>query len=948
MIRQIVFGLIGAAIVSPLFSQTSPTVEQQFQNPGKQYRPMVRWWWPGNDVTDEELKREVGLLDSANFGGAEIQPFTIGLDEPLSDAARKRVNDYMSPSFFSHVGSVLEEASSKGMWMDYTFGSGWPFGGGVVTPELATTELASAHQTVLGPVRFHQKVVMPELGEALTKNKNLPAGWLEQFKARERLVAVVAVQGSSLQYFSNVGDALKVKVPGELEADSSVVLTEHVQPDGTLDWDVPPGTWQLFTFKEMPTGQEVVGGAGTGPQLVLNHMNRAAFDKYAESVGGSAQRYDGKYVGHGLRAIFCDSLEVRANLFWNDQLLAQFKKSHGYDLTPYLPILKVPGAEVPYNATSAHLPLYEMKDIGERVRRDYWQTVSDLMIENFYSPFNQWASANHLLSRVQAHGSPTDVLRVYGESDIPETEDLLDNGRYDFLKMSSSGADLYGRHIVSSESFVWQGRSYQTTPEKIKRFADELLTAGINEIIYHGFPYRYLDRPFPGWHPFAIGGAFSSDMNENNPFWPYLSQLNQYITRVQYLSQSGTTVAPVALYRSMLAYDPIEPPPAEPAIDTNLMAAGYNFDHVGTHTLFQSKVVDHELVSPGGAKFKVLMFSQQETISPEFAKQLQTFAHEGLPIIFMGGVPTVESEVMDGKLAANPSYKIASNLSGVGKVRIASNADDAVRAVKAITDGNLQFHSAAVPFIEKRVGDLDVFFLRNPSDAPAKVKLGFTAKGTPEIWDPWTGSIRPIAEVARANSKTDVQVAMEPYGSALIVFNPSSKAQGALNISEFAQPDNQIAIGKDGWKFHGTGIGPGSKPQTVDLSFASLEDWTMDDRLKNFSGRGQYTTTFDVPASLLEGHRRLVLDLGAVGNAAEVTINGKAGPNLLLVPYKADVTALLHEGENTLQVTVTNAIYNAISANGRSADYYPEQTDYSNGLLPSGLVGPVQLEAMKP
>ena len=78
------------------------------------------------------------------------------------------------------------------------------------------------------------------------------------------------------------------------------------------------------------------------------------------------------------------------------------------------------------------------------------------MIDNFYSPFIQWAADNDLLSRVPAHGSPTDLLRVYGASSIPETEDLYDNGRYDFLKMSSSGADLYGRKIVSSESFVWE------------------------------------------------------------------------------------------------------------------------------------------------------------------------------------------------------------------------------------------------------------------------------------------------------------------------------------------------------------------------------------------------------------------------------------------------------------------------------------------------------------
>ena len=125
------------------------------------------------------------------------------------------------------------------------------------------------------------------------------------------------------------------------------------------------------------------------------------------------------------------------------------------------------------------------------------------MTENFYQPLIDWAQENHLLARVQAHGSPTNNLKVYGHSDIPETEDLYDDGNYDFLKNASSGGHLYGRNIVSSESFVWNNHDYETTPQKMKVYADELLTAGINEIIYHGFPYEYMDRPEPGWHPFS-------------------------------------------------------------------------------------------------------------------------------------------------------------------------------------------------------------------------------------------------------------------------------------------------------------------------------------------------------------------------------------------------------------------------------------------------------------
>ena len=79
---------------------------------------------------------------------------------------------------------------------------------------------------------------------------------------------------------------------------------------------------------------------------------------------------------------------------------------------------------------------------------------------------------------------------------------------------------------------------------------------------------------------------------------------------------------------------------------------------------------------------------------------------------------------------------------------------------------------------------------------------------------------------------------------------------------------------------------------------------------------------------------------------AEININGKPGPHLLLQPYKADITSLLQDGENTLQITVVNALFNALSAQGSSAVFAADEDMPENGLLPSGLIGPVRIEEM--
>ena len=83
-----------------------------FLSPEKKYRPIARWWWPGNLVTDEELRREINVLDKAGFGGAEIQSFIKGFNRAdFSDEQWRQMNTYASESFFRHVAAACRRSS---------------------------------------------------------------------------------------------------------------------------------------------------------------------------------------------------------------------------------------------------------------------------------------------------------------------------------------------------------------------------------------------------------------------------------------------------------------------------------------------------------------------------------------------------------------------------------------------------------------------------------------------------------------------------------------------------------------------------------------------------------------------------------------------------------------------------------------------------------------------
>jgi hypothetical protein len=869
----------------------------------------------------------------------------------LSEAEMQRVNGFATPSFFEHVGVVAEEARQHGMFIDYTFGSGWPFGGGKeITPELASIELRATHLSIAGPGKFHGRLQVPSVDDGDPLNganalKGLPDGWAERMKKRTKLVAVVAVRGEDAKWGRNQGGGhtRSAAGPGELEAGTSVDLTAHMNADGMLDWDMPAGTWQVFVFCAVPTGQRVNAGAGAGPQLVMDHLSAEAFAAHAKRVGDDAIQYIGKFFGDGLRAIFCDSLEVDANLFWSDDFLDEFRRRRGYDLLPYLPILKVQSYFEPYGEF-VDRPVYEMAEIGDEVRHDYRQTVSDIMAERFYGQFNKWAHDHKLLSRTQAHGAPADVLRIYGEADIPETEDLFAQGDYDFLKMAGSAAHVYGRAIVGSESFVWSNSAYETTPEKVKVAADELLTAGVNAIVYHGFPYIMPGIPAPGWHPFSGmhgDGNYSSQINELNPFWPYFAQVNGYITRVQYLSQAGTNVAAVALYRNDLMHGADEAPPT-PKLNQALMDAGYNYDHINADSLLHGSVRGQMLVTRGGAQYRAVVLLPLGAIGAALAEQLKSFAGAGLKIFFAGQIPSRADGLLENEHETQRVQAAMHILRNSHNANFGADIDEVVLSLKKTVNPNVRFNSKAVPFIQKRIGSVNAFFLRNESDTARHLDAAFEAEGKPELWDPWTGKTASIAGAERKGNWIEVHFDLPPLSSALIVFDADGTAS-ASSVPTALKLKRMEEIG-GGWKLTATGLVASGKTAVIHRDMPQLMDWSLDSELRGFSGTGVYSTSFVVTGA--DGGRRLVLDLCNVRDVAEVTVNGKHAGTLLLRPYQTDITDLVQQGENVLEISVTNALYNCMVMREQRA-FHPGPTENPSGLMSAGLLGPVRMKIME-
>ena len=916
---------------------------------------MVRWWWPGGDVTDQEIRREIGILDGHGFGGAEIQPLNTFTFLPqefafaphnLSQQKIERLSDFATPAFFSHVRVAADAAKARGMWVDDTFGSGWPFGGGpAITPELSAIELRSADNIAVGPKSYSGKLQVPEFQPDLMESLLIkagskpvwPKGWEERFEARSKIVAVIAMREDSSQPSS-------ADSPTLLDRGSAVVLTERMRPDGALHWEVPAGRWHIFVFRQIPTRQPVAFAAGAGPQLVLDHLNSAAFPAHAARVGSPLLAALGPDMGTSLRAIFCDSLEVQEYLWWTDGFLQQFRKRRGYDLTPYLPVLLQPGYNDPYFDRPVGPPLFNVTG-GDAIRADYWKTVAELIFEGFYHPFDAWARQHHLLSRVQAHGSPGDLLKIYGDAGIPETEELAGDNTVNFMKLASSAGYDYGRKVVSSESFIAYGNPFRTTPETVIADGNKLFISGINEIIYHGFPYQLDAGPKGiGWYPFK---SYSSQFNEANPFWPFLGKINSYITRIQYIAQTGASELQVAIFRSSLSQSDTGPPPASgpvpapfPAIEKALTAAGLSFGFVNEDALLGGGATDSTFSTRAGGHYKVLVIPHETNVSPELVKLMESFANARVPIIFVGGSPGASvsfSMLKPGRDQVSAGLAVIERAPGS---EMSANPGDAASRIAARIPPQVSFVSGDVlPFLKKTIGATRFYLLTNLNSGSASAAVEFNESAAPQVWDPWTGEVHGT-NFSRKHGRVSLNVALPAFGSELIAFSNASHTP--LPVPPRWTELKQENVGARGWSVDAVGDSEKGVGIHLHMDMAELKDWLSVPQLRTFSGRAAYTTHVSVSRDELNNAGRVVLNLGQVKDAATVRVNGVVAGQLVTRPFSLDIRPLLHSGDNVLEITVANSLTNYVSTLQWPKNRFGTMPHYPP--ISSGLLGPIVLE----
>ena len=951
----------------------------RFSDPPKSARPMARWWWPGTDVTKEELLREIADMDEMNFAGGEVQAFLDGISPELKadQEANKRLNRYRTEFYFDIITSVLEEMKKRGMILDLTACSGWPDNGTEVPLSQGQKHMYMASVEVDGGGM--RSVKLPTVDELLAyraaEKANAPKMAFSPFghgaDDTEVLRANLKLVGASAAKI--VGEKVDVVMTritdktGMLE--NPVDLWANTQ-NGVVTWDFPEGKWQVFAYFAGPNGNTSHMASKEEPDkpnYIIDHFSKDVVYDYLDRHIGKGGWKD-EYAGDTLRAFFTDSFELSSVWTWSDEFFDEFEKRRGYDLRPYLMLTAVPGNDSMFVKMRGAItpPMYDIEGVGDRIRHDYQLTIADIFDEYFMQAMQKWGNDNKMQNRVQAYGHSMDNLKAFSYTHIPETEQLCGNGIIDFMKLAGSAALLYQKPVVTAESCVWLGHDYMTTPTKMKIASDRLFVSGVNQMIYHGMPYRHSGMAFPHFYPFH--GAFGSFMCRDNTLWKAIGEMNMRIARGQYLMQSGPAKSDIAVYIQKLDYvagsaaneeltagvlpgydrislmgggDPMMDmggaPVCEEKIRGNrdfnmshvLMDAGYDYFHINEECLLGGELIMDEFVY-GGAHFKAIIINGEEKIGIEAAYKLRDLMISGFPVIFADTVPDKVPGFLDYQAQEEQLGKIFENVDAVAMADVpACLAEMGVRATLG-TDLTCLQH------IRRDIDGNELWFIRS-SDAEKHVaKLVLRgAKGGAVILDTATGDvIKPEYDVTEEGIA--IELPFVGYGSWFVLTGgelPVANGGNALKLAYAACENGE----KLDIKWHITGESAISR-EKVDCDI-DTGDWADIDVMKGFSGEAVYTAKFD-----WAGEGDYAIDLGKVGDHAEIVLNGVKLASVGAAPFIADAAGVLKNGENTIEIRITNTLRNVLVATEAFKGGMMMGGPGPRELAMSGICGPVELK----
>lgn len=966
-----------------------------FLNPPHWARPGVYWYFMDGNLSEEGMTKDLESMAEAGIGNLIFLEVNVGV--PRGGV------DFLSDRWLALFAHAEKECRRLNIAMTLGIGPGWSGSGGPwVAPEQSMQHLVSSVTTVSANENKKIKLPVPPPKRPFFGEGGFTPGLKKQWQDFYEDVAVLAfpqpsdtgkikdIDEKALYYrapYSSVAgvkpfltaDTGNVPAGAAVSKEEIMDLSDKLQPDGTLDWEVPQGNWVIMRFGRRNNGAVTRPAPFPGLGFEEDKMDTAALDAHFKNYTGRIFKKTGKPAKAsegGLKFLHMDSWEMGAQN-WTKNFRSEFIKRRGYDPLPFYPV---------YNGV-----IVESRGISERFLWDLRQTAQELVLEYHAGQVKKYAHQHGLGLSIEPYDmNPTADLELGAVADVPMCEfwskDFGYNTSFSCVEAVSI-AHVNGQPLVPAEAFTAEkNEGWKQYPGSMKAQGDWAFATGINRLVYHTFQSQVLaDSLRPG----MTMGPYGIHWDRNQTWWRMVEAYHRYISRCQFMLQQGRTVADVLYLTPEGAPHVFRPPSSaltgeEPVRDRR----GYNFDGCSPGQLLTAGVKDNQVIFPGGATYKLLVLPDVKTMTPRLLEKIGTLIYEGAIVV---GGPPVQSPGLTGYPACDEQIKALSRTIwgsldippayaerryGKGKIIWGagiSTRSDGLYPLYGITAGILKNMGLAEDL--EWAGDLrythrtspgwDVYFVANKTDEHLHTDAIFRCdSGRPELWDPVTGEIRALPAFTQGDGQTGIALEFAPHQSFFVVFKKNETAIPAPEKENF--PGFKVIANLSGaWTvaFDPKWGGPEK------IVFDRLEDWTTrpEKGINYYSGTAVYSQDFDLEATTGK-NTRMVLDLGEVKNLARVKLNGKDLGVVWTAPWQVDITGTVKQKGNKLEIEVANLWANRLIGdeqlpddgikNGKWPEWLLQGKPRTSGrytfttykhykkdapLLSSGLIGPVTI-----
>ena len=426
------------------------------------------------------------------------------------------------------------------------------------------------------------------------------------------------------------------------------------------------------------------------------------------------------------------------------------------------------------------------------------------------------------------------------------------------------------------------------------------------------------------------------------------------MARCSHLLRQGRFVADVLFYNGDGAPNFVSPKYVDPAL-----GPGYDYDVCNSEILLTRLVVrDGKIELPDGITYRMLVLPQRKTMPVEVLRKIKELMSAGATVV--GSKPEKDPGLTDYPQCDQVIHQLADeiwgncdgktvteHLFGKGRIIVGKSLREILIGDNIPPDFEVSGKNPDtwLDFIHRKTDDAEIYFVANRRDREESATCAFRVEGkVPELWDPVTGATREANAYKIIGGRTSMPLEFAPYGSLFVLFrkSPAVAKTGTVNFEKL-HPLMELP-GPWTVAFDPEWGGPDS------TQFEQLVSWSKrpEEGIKFYSGTARYRRTFDLPESPPVADRHVYLDLGAVKDVAEVTLNGKKLATLWTAPWRVEITESLQAKNNILEIAVTNLWPNRLIGD---AALPPEKRrtrtnipfDKNQPLLESGLLGPVRL-----